>query len=779
MQEQFIRNLKAMLAEKKDKALLISATGTGKTYASAFAMREMGFRRVLFVVHRNRICKQARKSFEMVFGNGIRTGLVSGEGGTDADYAADFVFATVQTLSKIENLERFPKDYFDATIYDEAHHTSAGSYRRIMEYFTPKFCLGMTATPDKREDHLEGKNIYEIFGHNIAYEIRLQQAMEEDLLCTFHYFGITDLQWIADEGKTKEERAEHFRFLTSKERVDHVLAQASYYGYSGSRVKGLIFCSRVEEAKELSKLFNARGLKTVALSGADREEVREASIEKLAKDIDTRYPEKNAFGVTTYLDANGNAQEYLDYIFSCDVLTEGTDIVEVNQVIMLRPTESPIVFIQQLGRGLRKAEEKEFVVVLDFIGNYQNNFMIPIALSGDRSYSKDTIRRVTREGARVIPGGSTIHFDAVAKQHIYDAIDRMSTPKKMLMEKYQNVKDRLGHIPNILEFYAQGEIDPMLLIQYTKASYHIFLERYDPDYQIKFTEKQEAVLNFVSQILCGGQRPHELLMIRGWLRGETVDPTYMEQALAKYQRPFHRKDYASAQHVLCMDWLNAPADKKQYLEIDVFREIEQAKAHYKSVSAYAWMMEDKLFRAELERVVEYGLRRYVDQYRVVDAYGLALYQKYSRKDVCRILNWEKDESSTMYGYRYKHGTCPIFVTYNKKEEEISASTNYDDRFVNEQTFSWMTRSRVSLEKPEIQKIIHSQENGEHIFLFVKKSDDEGSDFYYMGEVTPGEYRQTTIRDDHGVDLPIMNFQLKLTHPVREDIYEYFVGEEAI
>lgn len=152
----------------------MTRAGTGKTYASAFAMWELGFKRVLFLVHRNQIAKQAKESFERVFGSKISTGLVSG---TKHDYQANFVFATVQTLSKLENLERFSRDYFDACIYDEAHHTSAGSYKRVMDYFTPGFTLGMTATPDKRDDNIEERNIYEIFDYNIAYEMRLQQAI--------------------------------------------------------------------------------------------------------------------------------------------------------------------------------------------------------------------------------------------------------------------------------------------------------------------------------------------------------------------------------------------------------------------------------------------------------------------------------------------------------------------------------------------------------------------------------------------------------------------------
>lgn len=231
----------------------------------------------------------------------------------------------------------------------------------------PKLSLGMTATPDKRDDNLEGRNIYEIFNHNIAYEIRLQQAMQEDLLCPFHYMGITDLEIVDDNlingiGKKKgnDEELSNFRYLTSDIRVDYILEQARYYGFSGERVKGLMFCSRIDEAKELSRKFNERGLRTVVLSGQDSEQIREDAIERLVMDEE---------------DATLDMQP-LDYILSVDIFSEGTDIVEVNQVIMLRPTQSPIVFIQQLGRGLRKTEGKEYVVILAFIGNYKNNFMM-------------------------------------------------------------------------------------------------------------------------------------------------------------------------------------------------------------------------------------------------------------------------------------------------------------------------------------------------------------------------------------------------------------------
>ena len=351
MQERFIANLRKILEQGEERALLISATGTGKTYASAFAMRELGFKRVLFLVHRGQLARQTKKSYEKVFAKSVSLGLV---GAGYHEYDADYVFATIQTLNRDEHLLQYDKNAFDCIILDEAHHVSADTYQKVMRHFTPKLWLGMTATPDKRDDNIEGRNVYELFDHQIAYEIRLQQAMEENLLCPFHYFGITDLAIIGDD----EEASRDFSVLTSDERVKHIINEADYYGYSGDKVKGLIFCSSIKETEELSEKFNhminpstGQKFRTIALNGSASEQERQNAFERLAMNKE---------------DATAD-HEPLDYIFSVEILNEGVDIVEVNQVIMLRPTQSPIVFIQQLGRGLRKAYGKEYVVILDFI----------------------------------------------------------------------------------------------------------------------------------------------------------------------------------------------------------------------------------------------------------------------------------------------------------------------------------------------------------------------------------------------------------------------------
>ncbi len=752
MQVAFINNLKKLVDRGADKALLISATGTGKTYASAFGIRDAlkPDGRIMFVVHRKEILKQAYRSYRDVFGSKYRMELLTGD---DKDYEAisraDIVFAMINMISKEDVMNRFGRDHFSVICLDEVHHSTTSSYQRMLGYFTPDFLLGMTATPDRTD---EG-NVYELFDYNIAYEIRLQQALENDLLCPFHYFGISDIAF--DDSESGDEmlrRVEQgdmsvFNLLTRDERVKYVIEQARYYGFSGYRVKGLIFCSSVNEAEALSKKFNAYGLRTMALTGKNNSDERQDAIERLASD---------------------SRPDYLDYILTVNIFNEGVDIPEINQVIMLRPTESAIVFIQQLGRGLRKMEKKEYLVILDFIGNFNHNFLIPIALSGDRTYNKDNMRKYILEGSRVIPGCSSIHFDEISKKKIFESIDKASTPLNFLKEKYRNLKDRLGRVPTMSEFYQYGEIDPILFVEYKNSSYYDFVRRYDPDADLpEFTDEQENTLDYISTQIINGKRPHEVEMLQLLIENHRVDSASLTRRLTSIGVALRSEDYRSSERMLTKDFINAPGDKAKYGKTNLV----EASDHGLIATSVLISGDNARYMDALKDVVEYGLRRYEDYYADADADNLVLYQKYSRKDICRILNWEKDDSSTVYGYRIKNGTCPIFVTYEKKED-ISETTKYEDQFIDSQLFSWMTRSRVSIDSPEAQEIIHYRDNGLRIYLFIKKSDGEGTDFYYMGKAIPVEYVQTTISDKNGRQLPIMNFKLKLEKAVRNDIYDY-------
>ena len=581
MQVGFITNLKKILEAGEDKALLISATGTGKTYASAFAMRELGFKRVLFLVHRGQLARQTKKSYEKVFAKSVSMGLV---GAGYHEYDADYVFATVQTLNRDEHLLQYDKDAFDCIVLDEAHHVTADTYQKIMKHFSPKLWLGMTATPDKRDDNVAGRNVYELFNYQIAYEIRLQQAMEENLLCPFHYFGITDLSIVGDDKDNRD-----FSMLTSDERVKHIIQQANYYGYSGEKVKGLIFCSSIKETQELSHKFNnivnpdtGKYFRTIALNGDANEQERQDAFERLAMNES---------------EANVHKQP-LDYIFSVEILNEGVDIVEVNQVIMLRPTQSPIVFIQQLGRGLRKADGKEYVVILDFIGNYNNNFMIPIALSGDRTYNKDNIRRYIMEGGRIIPGASTVHFDEISKKRIFASVDNANfSDIKLIKENYTNLKNKLGRIPALKDFDDYGEMDVIRIFDNNSlGSYYKFLVKYEKDYKIRLSQEEEKIVEFISKKLANGKRIQELqLLKRTLLYANGLSKcglfTGLSQDLLTYGKSISKEQQENIINVMTNEF-PAGSSKKTYSQCVL---IEKEGNDYKPTKTFLEMLSNRDF----------------------------------------------------------------------------------------------------------------------------------------------------------------------------------------
>lgn len=753
MQVGFINNLRKIYEAGEDKALLISATGTGKTYASAFAARELEFKKVLFLVHRNQIAKQALKSYRKVFDGKVSMGMVTGK---HQEYDADFVFATVQTLSKAENLSRYDKAHWDLIIIDEAHHSSAESYKKMMEHFSPKLWLGMTATPDKRDDNLEGRNIYEIFNHQIAYEIRLQNAMEEDLLCPFHYFGVTDLEIIADEGKTSEERVENFRYLTSEERVLNVMKQAKFFGHSGERVKGLIFCSRIDEAKELSNKFNEKGWRTLVLSGSDSEAARAAAIERLAGE---------------------ECEDALDYIISVDIFSEGVDVPEINQVIMLRPTESPIVFIQQLGRGLRKAEDKEYVVVIDFIGNYRNNFMIPIALSGDRSYNKDNIRRYVTEGGRVIPGASTIHFDEISRKRIFQAIDNANfSDIKLIRENYINLKNKLGHIPALTDFDKYGEMDVLRIFDNSSlGSYYKFLVKYEKEYTVRLSKDEEMVIEFVSKKLASGKRIHELELLKRLLKYQHGILRLLNQILQEDYQCVMDKNCAENVVNMMTNEFPTSAAKKTYSQC-VF--LEREGTDYSVSKTFEEMLKNQDFYAILEELIEFGISRYKENFsnRYQDT-DLVLYQKYTYEDACRLLNWEKNEVPlNIGGYKYdkKTKTFPVFINYDK-QENISDTTKYEDHFTSYNRLIAISKSGRSIASEDVQNFLHAKERGIDVQLFVRKNKDDkiSKEFYYLGRMTAtGVVKEFVMAN---TDKTAVKIEWALDTPVREDIYEYIIN----
>lgn len=728
MQLAALNGIEAVRKSGENRALVVSATGTGKTYLAAFDVKRNRPQRMLFIVHREQILQKAKLDFHRVIGGSLDDfGVLTG---TSRTIDAKYTFATIQTLSREHVLTQFSADTFDYILIDESHRAGANTYQRIFEYFKPKFLLGMTATPERSD----GYDLFHLFNYNLAYEIRLQEALEEGMLCPFHYFGVTDFEI---DGSQKE--VELFNQLTSSERIDRILEKTSYYGFSGEQVRGLIFCSSKKEANYLSAQLNERGFRTCALTGEDSQEVRKREVDNLEAG-------------------------HLDYILTVDIFNEGIDIPSINQVVMLRQTESSIIFVQQLGRGLRKHESKEYVTVIDFIANYQNNYLIPMALSGDRSQNKDSLRRKVIDRS-FISGTSTINFEAIAKERIYESINHAKlTDLKVLKEAYSHLKNRLGRIPMLSDFIANHSIDPVVIVS-KRSHYGLFLNLVESDVPAVGTD-QSKILTMLSQELLSGKRVHELFLLRQLLQKNKLLKEELKHQFVQHQIRVDEETLKSMEDVLSLTFYKT-ADQIKYggaslvtLEQDV----------YTLAPHILNMLKDEWFYRLFHDVIETGLIR---SERYDQTKHLTRLEKYTRKDACRLLNWEKDEQSTIYGYKVKHQTCPIFVTYHK-DESVEASVNYGDSFVSPEVFHWFTRSRRTTKSEEVLKITESSKRKIDLHLFVKKDDDEGGDFYYLGEVVPeaDSVQDAKMPNQQGVELSVVTMNLLLKESVDQQIYDY-------
>lgn len=413
-------------AEGATKGLVQAATGIGKTYLAAFDSAK--YKRVLFVAHREEILKQAAKSFKNVRCSDDYGFFY----GRQKDIGKSVIFASVATLGRKEYLtaDFFSKDYFDYIVIDEFHHAVNEQYRRIVEYFKPQFMLGLTATPER----MDGKSIYELCDYNVPYEISLKEAINKGMLVPFHYYGIYDetdysgLRLI--KGRYDERKLTEIYKDNSKR---YEIIYKYYMKYRSVRALG--FCCSRQHAEEMAKEFCRRGVPSVAVySNADGEfsENRDIAIEQL-KNRDIKV------------------------IFSVDMFNEGLDIAELDMVMFLRPTESPVVFLQQLGRGLRTFKGKEYLNVLDFIGNYEKAGKAPMLLAGGKSFSeKGEKEYVDFE----YPDDCIVDFD-MRLIDLFREMDKKTTSvKERIINEYYRVKDLLGgKVPTRMELFTYMDDD--------------------------------------------------------------------------------------------------------------------------------------------------------------------------------------------------------------------------------------------------------------------------------------------------------------------------------
>lgn len=409
-----------------DKGLVVAATGIGKTYLAAFDSAK--YQRILFVAHREEIIKQAAQSFKNVR-NSDDIGFFYAN---QKDTNNSFIFALVQTLGKDEYLNEkyFARDYFDYIVVDEFHHAVSNNYNKIINYFTPKFLLGLTATPER----LDSKDVFALCDYNMVYEVRLKDAINKGWLVPFKYYGIYDETVNYEDidykyGKYDDKQLEEALMLNKRGE----LILNHYQKYNSQRAMG--FCSSRHHAEYMAKVFNENKVSAAAVYSGERGEYSEERDIALAK----------------------LTSGELKVIFSVDMFNEGLDVPQIDMVMFLRPTQSPTIFLQQLGRGLRKAKDKKCLNVLDFIGNYKKANLVPFLLSG-KEYSAAECKK-NKQGDYEFPDECIVDFDFRIIDIFKKQAEREMKVKDKIKEQFDIVSDMLGHRPSRVELFTYMDDD--------------------------------------------------------------------------------------------------------------------------------------------------------------------------------------------------------------------------------------------------------------------------------------------------------------------------------
>jgi superfamily II DNA or RNA helicase/HKD family nuclease len=736
MQQDALLALDLARADGARRAIVISATGTGKTILSALDVRSAAPRRMLFIAHREQILDRTVEEYRRLLGGPPRDfGKLTGNA-RDGDRR--YVFATIQTLSQPHVLDTIARDAFDYVIIDEAHRAGSTSYQRVIDRLTPAFLLGMTATPERTD----GFNVFELFDHCVPYEIRLNHALEAEMLSPFHYYGVSDITY--DDGRTTGDASE-LSLLITPERVRFLVEVLEKYGQARVAPCGLIFCSRKEEAHALAAALNehelnGRALRTVALTGDDSIAVREQRVAELQA---------------------GD----LDYLLTVDIFNEGVDIPRINQVVMLRQTQSAIVFVQQLGRGLRLAEGKDYLVVIDVIGNYTNNFLIPIALFGDESLNRESLRERLNETVEssALPGLSSVSFDEVSRDRILRSIEATALDNmRRLKSALEAMQHRVGGIPKLWDFHRFESVDPVLLA--TKVEHYPGLVQRLLRIDSQLSPRASRALGLLSHEVLAAKRLQEFVVLRLLREGSSVSRAQIAAAFTDTGLESGDGVVQSALDTLALAGY-AASDIRRYVDpiisvdIEVVRLTDDFRAELESSERLQCDVDDLLLTGE-------ALTR--SRYRIDLPFTTGL--QYSRRDAARIIGWPRSTSSTIYGYKTdrSRGVCAVFVTLHKSED-VDASTAYEDVLLDETSMRWFSRSRRTLASDEVKAIVDG-DVGVHVFV---KKDDVESDHYYLGVATAHDAVQTTMPDKDGVALPVVTMTLRFAEAISQGLYDYF------
>lgn len=683
MQRKALKELNRNRALGIQRSLIISATGSGKTYLAAFDALNFDPKKLLYIVHEGSILRRALETFQDVFNGQKVCGLYTGEA---KEIEADFLFST--NVSMCKSLDSFRKDEFDYIIIDECHHAVADTYKKIIEYFEPEFMLGLTAT----ENRMDNQDVVGLFGDNIPFELRLRDAIINDLIVPFHYYGIRDE--LVDYGLSDSSERRLIAQMADTGNCEFIHQQIEAHRNEGQKLKALAFCRNIQHARMMAENLGEY-YHTAFLSGKNKTGERIRAFNDLQSD-----------------------NKELEILFAVDILNEGVDIPGVNMVLFLRPTESSTIFIQQLGRGLRKYPGKDYVTILDFIGNsYKRSVHIALALG---SLSRNSILEKKLLKSMILNDfkplgldayGVKISIDSLSKEEIVDSIQQENFNSLRYMKTdYFNFKNYLNSptYPKHMDYHNSDYAPNLLKFMKIKIgghkteSYYNFLKGIEEDNLPLFSAEQVNVVNYLSGLLPLVRR-HEYVIAQRLLDA-ALSRDDIHSALVE-EIPDNRIEQTEhALRFLKENGVVAESDGVMTFNCDIEPE----------------------FKEFVSDLLQYGITDFTARYYGESEDGFLMWQDYRVDQVqLKILN---NPGDIMKGTYYKDGNMYVFAGL-KKDRAEDDPLNYKDKFLSSDVFQWESIARISQDEEARQR------QAKNVFVFVRKVKSENGitlPFTYVG-----------------------------------------------
>ena len=672
--------------------LVVAATGTGKTVISALDYKRFRKQnpdkpcRLLFVAHREEILKQSMYTFRAVLKDANFGEMFVGGYKPES---IDNLFISIQTFNSQDFTAKTTPEFYDYIIVDEFHHAAAPTYQKLLAYYQPRILLGLTATPER----MDGKSVLPHFNNRIAAEIRLPEAIERKLLCPFQYFGVTDtvdldtLKWSAG-GYDKGELSKIYTLsgAMANRRADLVVSALLKYVTDINDVKGLGFCVSIEHAEFMCRYFNEHNIPSMFLTGHSPEEERKTAKQRLVA---------------------GEVR----FIFVVDIYNEGVDIPEVNTVLFLRPTESLTVFLQQLGRGLRLAEDKECLTVLDFIGQANKKYNFEDKFAALLSNTTRSVTREIKDGFVSVPKGCYIQLEKKAAKYILDNIRASYGNTAGLVSRVATFAEDSGMELTLANFLDYYHLDPRAIYKFSSFS--------------RICARADVIEDF--------EEPLEETLTKAFARLAVIDSRRWISFLLDILPRLDDIDFKTLSDV----------EKRmlQMFYVTIWGKTVEDWSNEAVLDNLYALSDSTTLLGELISLLQYRFEQidFIDEpVNLGFDCPLDLHCNYTRDQLLVAMDFMKP-ATVREGVKWlpEKQLDVFFVTLNKADKDYSPTTMYNDYSINESLFHWQSQSTTADNSPTGQRYIHHKERGSKVLLFVRefKSDRVTGDaeaYTYLG-----------------------------------------------